>query len=602
MPSGEYAVAGGGTYGAKIIAQALHDLGVKVIFGLPGLPVTDIGQEGLYLGMRFISFRNEQAAVYAATAYGYLTGKPGVCISVGGPGVFHVMAGIPHATANSWPLLVLSGSSETHNAGKDAFQEVDAISLISPLAKFAGRPPSADLIPKFIKDAYRAAWFGRPGPAFVDLPANLILGTFDVPRNKLPALTEAPLSVAPPKKIQDVASVIKSAKAPLIVIGKGAAYAQAEKQIIEFVDKTGIPFVPTPMGKGVVADSHASNFSAARSTALRESDVILVLGAKLNWILSFGLPPKWSPHAKIIQIDITADELGKNGGHPTLSLVGDVALCVEQISRTLGSWKWPGVKDSAFSKSLQAAKDRNEAKALAKTKSGKVPMPFEKAFEIIKAALNDLSNPSEGDIVYVSEGANAMDISRSVFTMEHPRIKLDAGTYATMGVGLGYCIAAHTAYNLTHEGHAGGSGKKKVVAIEGDSAFGFSAMEVETMARFQMDVLIFVMNNSGLYRGDTDAEDKWEERRRNTVEGTTTDGKGLTAWSLGYQTKYEKIAEMAGGIGICARTAEELMEATRRGFEAKVPVVVNVIIDPQSDLPMDFSWLDMVPKKKEAKL
>lgn len=352
-----------------------------------------------------------------------------------------------------------------------------------------------------------------------------------------------------------------------------------------YMPSTGIPFVPTPMGKGVIADSHPSNYSAARSVALKEADVILVLGARLNWILSFGLPPKWSPNAKIIQVDITADELGKNGGHPSLSLVGDVALVVDQIVDRIGGWRWEG-KPSTFSRNLQAGKVKNEERAAKKAAVQKVPMPYERAFDIIRKTLNELSTPANGDIVYVSEGANAMDISRSIFTMETPRIKLDAGTYATMGVGLGYAVAAYTAYNLTGEGSSGTKDRKKVVAIEGDSAFGFSGMEVETMARFQMDILIFVMNNSGLYRGDTDDSDRWHEKRKNTVAGNTSKGAGLTAWSLGYETKYEKMAEMAGGIGFVARTPEELKEATVKGFKADVPVVVNVIIDQQADLPM----------------
>lgn len=341
------------------------------------------------------------------------------------------------------------------------------------------------------------------------------------------------------------------------------------------------------MGKGVVPDSSPSNASAARSTAMKEADVVLVLGARLNWILSFGLPPKWNPNVNIIQVDITADELGKNAGNPALSLVGDVGLIVEQLSEAFGNWRWQG-QPTPFYGSLQAAKQRNEEKAAKKAAVQKVPVTFERAYDIIRGTLNRLASEKDGDVVYVAEGANAMDISRSSFTVEHPRTRLDAGTYATMGVGLGYAVAAWAAYNLPRaEGLAGKQGnRKKIVAIEGDSAFGFSAMEVETMARFQMDVLIFVMNNSGVYRGDADSKEKWEERQRNTVAGTTQQGKGLTAWSLGYQTDYQKIAEMAGGIGILARTPEELRKATEEGFKAKVPVVVNVLIDPQADLPM----------------
>ena len=350
---------------------------------------------------------------------------------------------------------------------------------------------------------------------------------------------------------------------------------------------TGLPFVPTPMGKGIVPDSSPHNFSAARSTAFKESDVVLVLGARLNWILSFGLPPKWSATAKIIQVDSCADELGKNGGDSSLSLLGDVALVVNQLVSQLGDWRWLG-ESSAFYRSLEAAKVKNTDKAAKKAAFDQLPMRYEKAFGIIKDTLDALSTPEDGDIVYVSEGANAMDISRSIFTMEHPRTKLDAGTYATMGVGMAYAIAAYAAYNFPQpEGSTGNqSGRKKIVAIEGDSAFGFSAMEVETMARYQMGILIFVMNNSGVYKGDTDSAEKWRERQRNTVAGTTNEGKGLTAWSLGYETDYHKVAEMAGGIGLVARTPEELKAATQRGYEAEIPVVVNVIIDPQADMPM----------------
>jgi 2-hydroxyacyl-CoA lyase 1 len=340
------------------------------------------------------------------------------------------------------------------------------------------------------------------------------------------------------------------------------------------------------MGKGIVADSSPYNYSAARSTAFKEADVVLVLGARLNWILAFGLPPKWSATVKIVQVDICADELGKNGGDPALSLLGDVGATVEQLMSHLGDWQWQSQK-SSFLQNLDAAQVKNRSKAAKKSKVVKSPMMFEQAFDIIKTTLDSLSTPADGDIVYVSEGANAMDISRSIFTMEHPRTRLDAGTYATMGVGLGYACAAYAAYNFPRpEGVAGKAERKKIVCIEGDSAFGFSGMEVETMARYDMDVLIFIMNNNGLYRGDTDSAEQYKQARQNTIAGSTTGGKGLTAWSLGYQTNYHKIAEMAGGIGFEARTPEELKDATEKGYRARVPVVINVIINSQSDLPM----------------
>ena len=338
------------------------------------------------------------------------------------------------------------------------------------------------------------------------------------------------------------------------------------------------------MGKGIVADSSPHNFSAARSTCLKEADVVLLLGARLNWVLSFGLPPKWKPGVKIIQVDLAADELGKNGGDPALGLVGDVGLVVDQISAELGNWRWEG-QSSAFYKTIKAAKERNTEKAAKKAANDKIPMTYEHAYKVIKEVLDSLTNPAEGEVVYCSEGANAMDISRTCFNSEHPRTRLDAGTFATMGVGLAYAIASWAAYNLSEpEGATGGKGKKKIVAIEGDSAFGFSGMEVETMGRFGMDVLVFVMNNSGLYRGDTEDAKQWKERQDVTLAGGTAKGKGLTAMSLGYETEYHKIGEYAGGKGYVVRTPDELKKATEEGFKAKVPVVVNVIIDQQADL------------------
>jgi 2-hydroxyacyl-CoA lyase 1 len=269
--------------GAVLIARALHDLGVRVIFGLVGVPVVQIAEEAIALGIRFIAFRNEQAASYAATAYGYLTGRPGVCLVVGGPGVLHAIAGIGNSSSNAFPLLMLGGSSETHLVTKGAFQEMDSISLLTPHTKLSIRA-GPNSIPQSITTAYRTAWFGRAGPTFVDLPADIIqdegeeCATYVVPA--------PPRGAAEPERIQAIAALIKSAKAPLLIVGKGAAYSRAEAVIRQLVDQTSIPFLPTPMGKGVLPDSHASNTSSARSTVLKHADVVLILGARLNWYVT----------------------------------------------------------------------------------------------------------------------------------------------------------------------------------------------------------------------------------------------------------------------------------------------------------------------------
>jgi 2-hydroxyacyl-CoA lyase 1 len=495
---------------------------------------------------------------------------------------------------------------------------MDAISLLTPHTKSAVRPSSNDpsTIVDAIYNAYRICWYGRPGPSFIDLPADLIL-------NPSPPSLQHPTSCAlispPPKPIADptlinhVATLLRNAQAPLVILGKGAAYSRSEYLINTLITRTNIPFLPTPMGKGIVPDSSPLNASSARSTALRSADVVLLLGARLNWILHFGAPPKFRKDVKIIQVDISAEELGRtNGvGDPALSVLADIGSVVEQLSQKLGSWKaFPSPDMSAapagtFPAELAAAAAKNEqnaqAKATTKTAFG-AHLTYERAYEVIKSTLNKLSPPEDGGIVYVSEGANTMDISRSAFPLSKPRQRLDAGTYATMGVGMGYCVAAHAAYNWPNR-------TKKIVALEGDSAFGFSAMEIETMARQGMDVLIFVMNNSGVYHGDSESEDEWHKMRQQSLAGETAidltaqdmpqqdratgrgNKKGLRSTSLWYETRYEKLAEMVGGRGYFVRTEEELERASRDGFlEREKVVLVNVMVEPGLGKTIGFAW------------
>ncbi|KAF2109504.1 2-hydroxyacyl-CoA lyase 1 [Lophiotrema nucula] len=583
--------------GAHIIARTLKDLGVTVVFGLVGVPVSDIAEQAINLGIRFIGFRNEQAASYAATAYGYLTGKPGVCLVVGGPGVLHAIAGVGNASENNFPLLLLGGSIETYLHTKGAFQELDSVTLLMPHTKLSIRPPNASSIPSIIANAYRCSFYGRPGTGFVDLPADFI----NNPVEEVEDVEETPRVPLPPQggadeaRLLEIAQLIKGAKAPLVVIGKGAAYAQAEKPIRELIDRAKIPFLPSPMGKGVLPDSHPLNASSARSAALKIADVVLVLGARLNWIFHYGEAPKWNPDAKIIQVDISPEELGRNAGDAELAIIGDVNIVVQQLTRHLGHWHYdPSI--SNYTSNLQSAKSKNEAIATKAASNPSVPLSYAHAFAILKHALHSLSPPSEGGICYIAEGANTMDISRSIFPLEHPRLRLDAGSYATMGVGLPYAIAAYEAYNGPRaQASSGPAKRKKIVAIEGDSAFGFTGMEVETMARFGMDILIFVINNGGIYFGDSNTSDDWQAKYEKTVSGQGE--KGLRSWALGWEVRYEKMAEMCGGQGYFVRTPEELERATVEGFKAKGPVVVNVIIQSGKVEKPSFGW-QVTPKKK----
>lgn len=385
---------------------------------------------------------------------------------------------------------------------------------------------------------------------------------------------EPPKGGSVEKSLDRAIGLIKGAKAPLVLIGKGAAYARAEKPIRAFIDQTEIPFLPSPMGKGVVPDSHVANVSSARSAALKMADVVLILGARLNWIFHYGEPPKWNSRAKFIQVDISPEEMGRNAADAEHALLGDVGIVVSQLSQRLGTWKYDRT-NSNYMEELSITKSENGKIALVAAKDPSIPLTYGRVFDVIKTVLHSLSSPSDGGICYIAEGANTMDISRSIFPLEYPRLRLDAGTYATMGVGLPYAIAAWEAYNSPDaRASSGPPGKKKVVAIEGDSAFGFSGMEVETMARMGMDILIFVINNGGIYFGDSSSPEEWSKKQDRTKKNKP----GLRSWALGWEVKYQKLADACCGLGFFVRTPEELEKATIAGYHAKVPVIINVVI------------------------
>jgi 2-hydroxyacyl-CoA lyase 1 len=479
---------------------------------------------------------------------------------------------------------------------KGAFQELDSVSLLTPHTKLSIRPPNAESLPSIIANAYRCSFYGRPGTGFVDLPADIIAGAIDTVGDveETPTVPNPPRGGADEARLVKIVNLIKNAKAPLVLVGKGAAYAQAEGVIRKLIDQTKLPFLPSPMGKGVLPDSHPQNVSSARSAALKLADVVLILGARLNWIFHYGEAPKWNPSVKFIQVDISPEELGRNAADADLAVVGDVNIVVSQLLKQLGGWNYNSSSTDYISR-LTTAKEKNEAVAAKAASDSSIPLSYAHAFSIIKSALHTLSPPSEGGIVYVAEGANTMDISRSIFPLEHPRLRLDAGTYATMGIGLPYAIAAHEAYNGPNaQALSGPAKRKKVVAIEGDSAFGFTGMEIETMARFSMDILIFVINNGGIYFGDSNTTEDYVQKQERTAKGEP----GLRSWALGYEVRYEKMAEMVGGKSFFVRSPDELHRATIEGFKATCPVIVNVIIESGKVEKASFGW-QVTPKKKK---
>ncbi|XP_074756578.1 2-hydroxyacyl-CoA lyase 1 isoform X3 [Athene noctua] len=537
MASGSGA-AGEAVSGARLIAESLKAQNIEYMFGIVGIPVTEIAIAAQAVGIKYVGMRNEQAACYAASAVGYLTGRPGVCLVVSGPGFLHALGGMANATMNCWPLIVIGGSSDRNQETMGAFQEFPQVEAGRLYNKLSVRPSSLEVIPAIIEKAVRTSIYGRPGSCYIDIPGDFVnLQVNERSVKYMECCLPPPISTAEHSAVSKAASIIAHSKQPLLIIGKGAAYSHAENNIRKLVDLCGLPFLPTPMAKGVVPDNHPNCVAAARSTALQHADVIVLLGARLNWILHFGLPPRFRHDVKVIQIDICAEELGNNV-RPAAILLGDISAVTKQ--------------GLALQKSL--------------------PMNYYTVFHHIRELIPK-------DCILVSEGANTMDIGRTMVPNYYPRQRLDAGTFGTMGVGLGFAIAAAmVAKDRTPE--------KRVICIEGDSAFGFSGMEVETICRYNLPILIIVVNNNGIYTG-LDA-DSWKEMLKFGDPATC-----VPPVSLLPNSHYEKIMSAFGGKGYFVKTPEELQNALKASVADKqTPSLINVMIDPQSERKkQEFPWL-----------
>lgn len=479
---------GGKVDGNLLAARAFARMGVEQMFGVVGIPVTSFATSCVREGVRFIAFHNEQSAGYAASAAGYLTGKPGVLLTVSGPGCVHGLAGLSNAHINTWPMILVSGSSVQADIGKGDFQELDQVEIVKPFAKYAGKAHNISEIPKVVAEAVSTSVSGRPGGTYVDLPADVLHE--EVTEEEAVELLadlkpyvpiwarEGPRKdfAAGDSEISEAASLLRNAKRPLIVFGKGAAYSHAEGALKNLVETTGIPFLATPMGKGLLPDAHPLSAAAARSLALGEADVALVVGARLNWLLHFGESPRWSSDVKFILVDVSKEEIEFR--KPALGLLGDADVVLKQLSKEIKDQPFSLGEKNEWVQKIKAKVQANVQKMAGSLNKEVVPFNFLTPMRIIRDAILSVGSPAP---ILVSEGANTMDVGRSVLEQTEPRTRLDAGTWGTMGVGMGYAIAAAVT-----------NPEKLVVAVEGDSGFGFSGLEVEVCNSNRAGVCIYV--------------------------------------------------------------------------------------------------------------
>ena len=540
------------TDGFHLVIDALKLNDIDTIFGLPGIPVTDLCRMAQAEGMRVISFRHEQHAGNAAAAAGFLTQKPGICLTVSAPGFLNGLTALSNATVNCFPMILISGSSEREivDLQQGDYEEMDQLAIAKPLCKAAYRVLHAQDIGIGIARAIRAAVSGRPGGVYLDLPAKLFAQTMDAVAGRaslVKVVDPAPRQIPAPDAVKRALDLLKGAKRPLIMLGKGAAYAQADADIRALVEKTGIPYLPMSMAKGLLPDTHVQSASAARSYVLAEADVVLLIGARLNGLLSHGKGKTWGADKgakKFIQIDIAPTEIDSNVAIAA-PVIGDIGSCVAALLGGIDA-KW-AKPPTEWTGAIAERKDKNLSKMAVTLAERPSPMSFQSALSVLRDQVK-----ARPDAIVVNEGANTLDFARSIVDMYEPRKRLDVGTWGIMGIGMGFAVAAAVVTG------------KPVIAIEGDSAFGFSGMEVETICRYNLPICVVVFNNNGVYRG-TD------------VNPSGTADVAPTVFVK--NARYDKLMEAFGGVGVNATTTDELAKALSEAVASGRPTLINAVID-----------------------
>lgn len=533
--------------GMYILARALQHLQLDNIFGLVGIPVTEVAYAMQKIGLHYYGFRFEQQAGMAAATYGYLTRKPGVLLTVSSLGFLNGLTATANATVNCYPMIQISGASDPAMVDMDTgtYEQLDQLNTARPLVKAAFRCNRAKDIPLALARAYRIAVSGRPGGVYIDMTTPALAEIMDA--TDAEKLFFAPVDIYTPMEpnadaIARAAELLASAKRPAILLGKGAAYAQVEELLTTLVGKYKIPYLATSMAKGLLPDDAPLSALSCRSTIMQLADVVLIVGARLNWMLSFGRG-KWNPDVQFIQLDAAPEEMDRNV--PIAApVVGDLKLSLHALltalnGRTLSTdpvWISELQKEAVIKRGKTA--DRLAAAA------GQIPMTHWTALAAIKPILG--ANP---DIVIINEGANTLDDTRVTIDMKLPRHRIDCATWAIMGMGMGSCIGAAVATG------------KRVVAIMGDSAFGFSGMDFSTICSHKLPVTVIVFNNGGIYNG---------------IGINPSGGPEPAPTTLDINARYDKFGDAFGALTHYVQTPQELTAALTTSIASMGPALIHV--------------------------
>ncbi len=524
--------------GYELVARALKNEGADTMFFIMGGPMLDAQNTCRKLGMRMIDVRHEQAAAMMANAYARVSGKAGVCSAASGPATTNLITGLAHAYTDSAPVIALGGASPISQFHWEAFQEIDQLSMMRPACKWAGQAIIAKRIPEYINMAYRQALTGRLGPAYLDLPGDVLYSRVDEDEVIMPqpAKTEHRIP-GDPGLVKEAIDVLARAERPVLVTGSGILWSNASEELRQFVDATGIPFYTTPQGRGVVPEDHPRSFLSARSLAFKEADAFLVLGTRFNYVITFARAPRFNADAKVIQVNIDPAEIGKN--RPVdIGIVGDVKTVLRQMLE-LVKGKFNPKKDTPWIDALREQDMKGQSRLEPFMNSDEQPIHPLRLCKEVRDFL-------DRDAILVVDGQEILNYGRQSIPTHTPGHRLNSGPFGTMGVGVPFGVGAKVA-----------KPDKQVLVLHGDGSFGMNAMEMDTAVRHNIPIVTVISLNGG-WTADPDG--------------------GKIGRNLGYQ-RYEKMMDAFGGHGEYVEKPAEIRPALERAFASGKPAIVNVKTD-----------------------
>ena len=531
--------------GSEILAKALKRERVDELFFLMGGPMLAAESASIKEGIRCIDVRHEQAAAMMAQAYSRLKQRPGVCMAASGPATINLSTGLANALIDCCPVVALGGASPILGNGKQVFQEIDQMEIMSGCVKYAARVHDAHRIPELLNTAMQRAMSGKPGPVYLDLPGDVLYQMVDEEKVNWALSGRSILGSRPPAdegQIETLVQALSKAERPVILSGSGIIWSQAWEELHALVDATGIPFYTTPQGRGVVPEDHECCFPAARSTAFRDADLIVVLGTRLNYIVAHLAAPRFSADATIARIDIDVDEIAESPRKLDIPIVADAKTALGQLNKAIEGRIDPSQYEQ-WRNSLAEKEASKRSAPGSNSLSDAVPIHPLRLCEEVK-------NFMDRDAVLVVDGQEILNYGRQSMPTYAPGHRLNSGPFGTMGVGLPFGLGAKVAKPDT-----------QVIVVHGDGSFGLNSMELDTAVRHNIPLLVVISLNGG-WTADPDKDKPGRE--------------------LGY-TRYDQMAEALGCYSEYVEEPGEIQSALVRA-QAKVDegmvAVVNVKTDP----------------------